>query len=134
MFNYCSFYNLLFFRNKPEKIYVADQMAEQYGHKVLRLPPYHCIFNPIELIWGVAKNYYNQHVGRDGNTINNCLDMWKEALSTVTPLVWMNSIRHTEQEIEKWWNREQVFDRLEINNLIIDLNSDSDTESFSDSD
>lgn len=28
---------------------------KQNGHKVLRLPPYHCDLNPIELIWSLAK-------------------------------------------------------------------------------
>ena len=31
-----------------KKQYVCDNLAEQMGHTVLRLPPYHCIFNPIE--------------------------------------------------------------------------------------
>ncbi|XP_076268624.1 uncharacterized protein LOC143201434 [Rhynchophorus ferrugineus] len=70
-------------RNKPEKRYTVDLMAEQYGDMVLRLPPYHCIFNPIESTAHVAKNYYNRYAGRERYSINNCLDMWKEALSTI---------------------------------------------------
>jgi transposase len=38
-----------------EKHYVVDQLAQKYGHAVLRLPPYFCILNPIELIWGQLK-------------------------------------------------------------------------------
>jgi transposase len=38
-----------------EKQYVVDNIAKKYGHTVLRLPPYYCIFNPIELIWGQLK-------------------------------------------------------------------------------
>ncbi|XP_076253263.1 uncharacterized protein LOC143191771 isoform X2 [Rhynchophorus ferrugineus] len=118
-------------RNRPEKRFAVDQMAELYGHRVLHLPPYHRLFNPNELIWGVAKNYYNRNTGQ-GCTIKNYLDKWKEALSTITPLDWMNSIRYTEEEIEKWWNREQLFDKLGINNLVVDSDSDSDSESDSD--
>lgn len=59
------------------------------------------------------------HIGRDGRSIDNSLNMWKEALTTVTPAVWKNSIRHTEEEIMKWYNREQVMDREEIQPLII---------------
>jgi hypothetical protein len=29
-------------RHKPYKKYKADEFALKYGHKVLRLPPYHC--------------------------------------------------------------------------------------------
>ncbi|KAF2905486.1 hypothetical protein ILUMI_00691 [Ignelater luminosus] len=84
--------------NKPSKIYLADQIAEQYGHKVVRLPTYHCIFNPIELIWEITKNYYNRHIGRDGGGIE-LLNMSQEALQTATAEVWQNAITHTEDEI-----------------------------------
>jgi transposase len=100
---------------------------------VLRLPPYHCIFNPIELIWGIAKNYYNRHIGRDGNTEKDCLDMWREALQTVTPEMWKNSIRHTEDEIVKWYEREKVMDRQEVLPLIINVDDYSSESSDYDS-
>ena len=32
-------------------------IAKRYGHKVLRLPPYHCDLNAIELIWADEKNF-----------------------------------------------------------------------------
>ena len=38
-------------KNKPEPQYVCDRMALEQGFGVARLPPYYCIFNPIELIW-----------------------------------------------------------------------------------
>jgi len=31
--------------------YVIDNMVKNAGHTVLRLPPYHCELNPIELTW-----------------------------------------------------------------------------------
>lgn len=34
----------------PEKIFELDQIALEHGHEVVRLPPYHCQYNPIELI------------------------------------------------------------------------------------
>ncbi|XP_072389644.1 uncharacterized protein [Diabrotica undecimpunctata] len=86
---------------KPQIKYIVDDMAERYGHKVLRLPPYHCLFNPIELIWSIAKNYYNRHIGRDGKSANNYLNMWHDTLYMITPDMWKNSINHTEREIFK---------------------------------
>lgn len=35
--------------------YAVDAMAAERNHTVLRLPPYHCIFNPIEMLWGYQK-------------------------------------------------------------------------------
>ena len=36
---------------------VVDNIAKRYGHEVLRLPPYHCDLNAIELIWADEKNF-----------------------------------------------------------------------------
>lgn len=38
-----------------KKEYVIDKLSEKYGHSILRLPPYYCIFNPIEMIWAAVK-------------------------------------------------------------------------------
>ena len=39
-------------RNKPDSpVFKVDQLVSKYGHKILRLSPYHCGLNPIELIW-----------------------------------------------------------------------------------
>ncbi|CAH2101119.1 unnamed protein product [Euphydryas editha] len=43
------------------KSLVIDQIAEQKGVTVLRLPPYHCELNPIELIWADIKGYVARH-------------------------------------------------------------------------
>ena len=32
-------------------------VAKEYEHEILRLPPYHCELNPIELAWAAEKNY-----------------------------------------------------------------------------
>jgi hypothetical protein len=35
---------------KPEPVYKTDEFLRGKGHDVLRLPPYHCEFNPIEMV------------------------------------------------------------------------------------
>ncbi|KAH8027924.1 hypothetical protein HPB51_011154 [Rhipicephalus microplus] len=35
----------------PSIVYRIDTLAATHGHEVLRVPPYHCEFNPIELVW-----------------------------------------------------------------------------------
>jgi hypothetical protein len=37
------------------KNYKLDELTHQMGHEVVRLPPYHCQYNPIELIWAQFK-------------------------------------------------------------------------------
>ena len=40
---------------KRAKRYVVDEKAKENDIEVVRLPPYHCEFNPIELVWARAK-------------------------------------------------------------------------------
>lgn len=42
--------------NKPPQKYVIDELAKKKGHEIICLTPYHCHFNPIELIWAEIKN------------------------------------------------------------------------------
>ncbi|KOB69937.1 Uncharacterized protein OBRU01_13237, partial [Operophtera brumata] len=43
---------------KPSKLrYVIYELALEHGHKVIRLPPYHCQYNAIELIWAQIKGH-----------------------------------------------------------------------------
>ena len=41
----------------PTPKYAVDEMAKAAGHEVVRLPPYHCELNPIELAWSQVKQY-----------------------------------------------------------------------------
>lgn len=42
----------------PTPTYALDEMAKEKGHQVLRLPPYHCQYNAIELIWAQIKGMF----------------------------------------------------------------------------
>lgn len=52
--------------NKP---YVIDEIAKAYGHTVLRLPPYFCTFNPIEIIWGKLNKMLGGTINFQNSTI-----------------------------------------------------------------
>lgn len=116
---------------KP-KIFVVDQIIESYGHQVLRLPPYHCQFNPIEYIWGISKQYYDNHVGPNGYTDEAVWETWRKALSISTPEVWRNCISKCEKLIEDWWIRENKIN--EISPIIITINGDDSDDDDGDGD
>ena len=51
---------------KPRfRSYEIDKMADEFGHSVVRLPPYHCEFNPIELIWAQVREKGTQNLPWD---------------------------------------------------------------------
>ncbi|RZC41246.1 DDE 3 domain containing protein [Asbolus verrucosus] len=89
--------------NKQDNQYVIHEMAEQAGHKVLRLPLYHCQFNPIEPIWSQTKRYYDKHVGKNGYREEAVLNMWEESLRQVTPENWSTYFSHFEKLLQQWW-------------------------------
>ncbi|CAI6377521.1 unnamed protein product [Macrosiphum euphorbiae] len=93
--------------------YVVDNMAKNAGHNVLRLPPYHCELNPIELAW--AKTYVKQN-----NTTFNLDDVKKllnTAIDRVTSENWQNIIEHVKTEENKMTevdrNMDEIIDNLE---------------------
>ncbi|CAH1954533.1 unnamed protein product [Acanthoscelides obtectus] len=66
-------------RQKFEKEYVVDNLLQQNGHEVLRLPPYYCIFNPIELVWAaLKKNESLLATIRDAVSHIAATDLWKQ--------------------------------------------------------
>jgi len=62
------------------------------GHEVVRLPPYHCQYNPIELIWAQVKNDVagKNHTFKIADVeilVNNALD-------SITKEVWTKCGEH----------------------------------------
>ncbi|XP_050516194.1 uncharacterized protein LOC126891059 [Diabrotica virgifera virgifera] len=65
---------------RPPKHYAVDQLINKAGHEVLRLPPYHCHFNAIEMVLSQTKRFYDQHILAN----KNVLEVWETALNNVT--------------------------------------------------
>lgn len=42
--------------NSPKK-YVFDEMDQDAGYSVIRLPPYHSVFNPVEMVCSQLKHH-----------------------------------------------------------------------------
>lgn len=61
--------------------YIVDSIAKENGHEVLRLPPYHCCLNPIELIWANLKKQLRKRnitpslSGSVCSAIRDCVDL-----------------------------------------------------------
>ncbi|KAF0759632.1 DDE 3 domain-containing protein [Aphis craccivora] len=78
-----------------QKKYELDELALKMGHEVVRLPPYHCQYNPIEMIWAQVKRQVATK-----NTTFKIADVEKlmhEAINSVTKEDWINCVRHTEK-------------------------------------
>ena len=91
------------FRKDNNKRYVTDEFLKENGYEVLRLPPYHCEYNPIEMAWGFCKNYYNKRINSQLSSNDKVKNLWLEALSNCTSDMWQNFCKHCEKLISEDW-------------------------------
>ncbi|KAF2891984.1 hypothetical protein ILUMI_14189, partial [Ignelater luminosus] len=95
--------------NKKKKVYKVNELIKRHGHEVLRLAPYHCDFNAIELVWTQAKKYYYDHIGSVGFQDEKVVAMWKEALNHCNDELWQHCVNHTEDIIKAWYTNANDF-------------------------
>lgn len=89
-------------------------MAKDAGHTVLRLPSYHCEFNPIELAWAMVKGYV-----KSNNTtfkIDDVRALLNTGIERVTDEHWKNFIRHVITQEDSMWQVDTIMDDI-IDNL-----------------
>jgi hypothetical protein len=115
-----------------KKSYVTDELIRANGHIILRIPPYNCQYNPIELAmaWGFLKSFYNKHIPfcaeAKGRRVKQ---MWQKAIDHFTPEMWHNSVCHCEDIIREDWRKLVGNAPIEdIPPIIIRLGEDSDSE------
>ncbi|XP_025207344.1 uncharacterized protein LOC112603129 [Melanaphis sacchari] len=119
--------------------YVIDELAKNKNIIVLRLPPYHCELNPIELAWSSIKQYVKMN-----NTTFKLQDVKQllvEGVERVSPDMWKNFISHVIKEEKKLCEIDFITDDILEGEtsyqhvLTITGNiSDSESDDFDDSD
>ncbi|KAJ8726338.1 hypothetical protein PYW07_001036 [Mythimna separata] len=113
--------------------YVVDEMAAEQGVTILRLPPYHCELNPIELVWAQVKGY----VAKNNKTfkLNEVRSLFEEGLCQVTPQRWKNCVAHVMKIEEEMCHLGHIVDDITDRFIIQvgDESDDSETSSESDS-
>ena len=103
--------------------YVCDKKAKEAGHEVLRLPPYHSEFNPIELVWAQVKGYVAARNTK--HTLKETEQLLSEAVLNVTAENWEACCRHVENKEHEAWERDGMLDQ-EMAEIVINFDSDTD--------
>ncbi|XP_063390348.1 uncharacterized protein LOC134675930 [Cydia fagiglandana] len=80
---------------KPEKKMVIDELAKESGHTVLRLPPYYCQFNPIELVWSELKQRIRRN-NTQPQLNSNVVELVREETMKIANNVWTACFSHVE--------------------------------------
>ncbi|KAI4471023.1 hypothetical protein MML48_1g10719 [Holotrichia oblita] len=104
------------------KHYYVDNRAKEAGHTVLRLPPYHCVLNPTEVIWAQLKNMirFTNQAPKLSESIITCI---KNAMQNVSAENWKNAIQHVITKENEYLNLYNT-----VAPLIINLQEDSNTD------
>lgn len=108
--------------------YRIEALAKAAGHDVVRLPPYHCELNPIEMVWSQVKGYVAAN--NTSFTLAGVEELLKQAIALVTPENWMRDCAHVERLEKEAWERDGAID-TRLDEFIIPLGSDSSTYSDS---
>lgn len=117
-------------KKKPKR-YVIDEMAAEYGHIILRIPPYHCQYNAIEFIWAQVKGHAARCNTSPPFTANKTLKLLENACTHVTTENWASVVEKTKKVITSDWDREITFDNLCTQELIINITEDSSSDQSS---
>ena len=106
-----------------KKRYIIDEIALGKGHRVLRLPLYHCCLNAIEMVWHQLKsNVKRQNVYCDKP--EKVFDLIRDVCDEITPENWSNYVQHVLKEKNKFVNRDKFLD-CEIESCIVLVETDS---------
>ena len=116
----------------PDK--VMETVAKQYGHEILRLSPYHCELNPIELAWAAEKNYV---AGENKDmSLDSVEKLFRKKREELPEDFWRKCVEHVKKIEENYWESDIIQDN-KVEQLIIKLkpteSSSSEMESFSES-
>ncbi|XP_037521034.1 uncharacterized protein LOC119397684 [Rhipicephalus sanguineus] len=102
-------------------------MAAAARHFVLRLPPYHCQLNPIELVWNDTKRFVSS-----ANRAFKMEELNKhaaEAIAQVNPQKWKNYVKHAGEEEEKTKQMDHIIDDVVDDEQAVVVNLGEDTTS-----
>lgn len=95
-------------RNKPDPIYFIDDLLKEHGHEVLRLPPYHCHLNPIELVWSQVKRKIAEKNVK--STPEEMIKKIEEVFASVTADDWKKYAGHVKRLEEEHKIKDRLLD------------------------
>lgn len=82
-------------RHKPAPEYEIDNLLKNHGHTILRLPPYHCDLNPIEMISSSMKRHVADHnIGKSDSEMPQLISNEFNAISAEE---WQKHCRHVKK-------------------------------------
>ncbi|KAJ4440379.1 hypothetical protein ANN_08520 [Periplaneta americana] len=120
-------YKLILPLKPKEKTYRIDNMLSGSGHVVIRLPPYMCDLNAIELAWSKIKRTVRDTNVTADLSLTKLRETTKNAIQEVTRKDWAGFCHHVANLEAEYWEKDGVVPDV-IDLISINLNTDSDSE------
>jgi len=112
-----------------DKRYELDEIALQMGHEVIRLPPYHYQYNPIELIWAQVKS----EIANKSFKSTDLENLANIAIESVTVDNWKCCVDHCERLQNEDFIKEGFRDKI-LEPIVLTINPEDSSESEDDDD
>lgn len=108
-------------KHKPrEKVYHIDVELKKRGHSVLRLPPYMCDLNPIELAWAKVKRVVKEQNVKADLSLTNLENATKAAIESVSVIDWEGFTNHTLKIEQDYWEKDGIMEDV-VDRFVIEL-------------
>ncbi|XP_035228041.1 uncharacterized protein LOC118200213 [Stegodyphus dumicola] len=135
-------FNLMECNHPKIIIYKIDNIINENGHRVVRLPPYHCDLNTVEYVWLSVKRLIRERNVIGDLSLENLKNLTQKALDEVTSQEWQAHCNHVEKLENSYWDKDELLEEI-VDELIIQTGSsvsdseetescDSDSDDFSD--
>ncbi|XP_046684397.1 uncharacterized protein LOC124370150 [Homalodisca vitripennis] len=121
-------YDLIVQHKPPQKIFRVDSLLKAHGHLVIRLPPYMCELNPIELAWATMKREIKNHNIKGDLCLTKLEEVTTHAMNSVTKIDWEGFTNHTLKLEQDFWIKDGLIEDV-IDHFVIELGGVDSSES-----
>ena len=121
-------YEIIIANAPPEKKYCIDELLKEKGHEALRIPPYHCDLNAIELAWAATKRYIKERNVNSELSMKEMKKLTSEALSGISKEQWSKYCDHVISVENKYWETDNLVEEA-VENLSFIVGDENDSDS-----
>lgn len=123
-------YKLIKLNKVAQPQYKLDMLLSEFGHQVLRLPPYHPELNSIEKIWAAVKNWVATR--NVEFKLGHVEQLTRQRFQELTQEEWINICNHTKNVEQTYLSTEHLLDDA-IDTIEFSVNTNSSDEEYSNS-
>jgi transposase len=116
-----------------EKVFHIDELFKETGHTVVRLPPYMCELNLIELAWAKVKRIVRGTNITTDFSLLKLEETTRNAIAEVNADDWKVFCNHMKKTEEEYWVKDAILEtEIEKFMICVDVSESSSSESDSD--